>query len=71
MITNQVIQTSIEELPIALTSQWNRKLNGFSLMESYGEISYKKVKAYFDLAVELMNESNDGATVLKDRKSVV
>lgn len=57
-------KTRIEELPSTALEYWVRKLNGFSLLTSYGQVDYKQAGAYFDVAVELMKISGNNASVL-------
>lgn len=57
-------KTKIEELPDTVLEDWVRKLNGFSLLTSYGKVDYKQARAYFDLAIELMKISGGNASVL-------
>ena len=57
-------KTKIEELPDTVLEDWVRKLNGFSLLTSYGKVDYKQARAYFDLAIELMKLSGGNASVL-------
>ena len=57
-------KTKIEELPDTVLEDWVRKLNGFSLLTSYGKVDYKQVRAYFDLAIELTKLSGGNASVL-------
>lgn len=57
-------KTKVEELPDTALEHWVRKLNGFSLLTSYGKVDYKQARAYFDLAIELMKSSGDNASVL-------
>lgn len=54
-------KTQIEELPMAMTKHWVRKLNAFRFDSANDLVKYKDVKAYFDLAIELMNEVGDAA----------
>lgn len=57
-------KTQIKELPVASAEQWVRKLNAFSLVASYGKVSYKEAQAYFDLTVELMSSNAMNAAIL-------
>lgn len=57
-------KTKIEELPDTVLEHWVRKLNGFSLLTSYGKVDYKQARAYFDLAIELMKSNGGNASIL-------
>lgn len=57
-------KTKVEELPDTVLEHWVRKLNGFSLLTSYGKVDYKQARAYFDLAIELMKSSGENASAL-------
>lgn len=57
-------KTVVEELPIALTKDWKRQLNMYSLVASYGETSYKEASGFLDLAVKLMKENGMDAAIL-------
>lgn len=58
-------KTSIKLLPVATAEHWIRKLNCFSLVASYGKVSYVEAKGYFDLAVELMEKNSQDSAILK------
>ena len=60
----QLNQKKVEELPDTVLEHWVRKLNGFSLLTSYGKVDYKQARAYFDLAIELMKSSGENASAL-------
>ena len=57
-------KTKIERLPIASSEYWIRELNAFCLVTSYGKVGYKEARAYFDLAVELMEVNGGNAATL-------
>lgn len=57
-------KTKIEELPVASTKHWVRQLNAFDFSSSFGEVNYKKVQAYLDVAVGLMEENDNSAAIL-------
>lgn len=57
-------KTKIAELPETAIEYWVRKLNGFSLLTSYGQVDYKQARAYFDLAIELMGTNGGNASSL-------
>lgn len=58
-------KTSISELPVASSEQWVRKINTFSSLNMKDEMNYKDVKAYLDLALELMTHNSNNSAVLK------
>jgi hypothetical protein len=56
-------KTEIIKLPESTEKQWVRKLNTFPLF--YHEVlDYKTVRGYFDMAVELMKNSNTNSAIL-------
>lgn len=57
-------KTKIEPLPVASTRQWVRHLATFDLATVSEKVGYKKVQAYLDLAVALMEENNGNAAIL-------
>lgn len=57
-------KTKIEKLPETAMEHWVRKLNGFSLLTSYGKVDYKQARSYFDLAIELMGTNGGNASSL-------
>ena len=57
-------KTKIEELPVASTKHWVRQLNAFDFTASYGKVNYKKVQAYLDIAIGLMEENDNNAAIL-------
>lgn len=57
-------KTAIAPLPNTALEMWVRKLNGFSLLTSYGKVDYKQARAFFDLAIELMDTNGGNASVL-------
>lgn len=58
-------KTKIQVLPGLAETFWVRKLNQFALLTSYGEVDYKQARSYFDLSIELMEESGGDAAVFK------
>lgn len=57
-------KTSIEELPTASVEQWVRKINTFTAVDSKDTVNFKEVRAYLDLAIDLMRDNNDNAAIL-------
>lgn len=58
-------KTSVESLPVPSVEHWVNKLNTFHSIPSRGEINYKRVKAFFDLAITSMRTNNGNAAALK------
>jgi hypothetical protein len=58
-------KTLIAELPAAAVEQWVRRINAFTAFDVRASMNYKEVQAYFDLAVELMQENSENSAVLK------
>ena len=57
-------KTSIDELPTASVEQWVRKINTFTAFDTKEKMNFKEVRAYLDMAIELMQENNDNAAIL-------
>lgn len=57
-------KTSIDELPTASVEQWVRKINTFTAFDSKERMNFKEVRAYLDMAIELMQENHDNAAIL-------
>ena len=57
-------KTKIEELPLASTSHWVRRLNAVDFLASYGGVNYKTAQVYIDAAIELMQSNNHNAAIL-------
>lgn len=57
-------KTSIEELPKASIEQWVRKINAFTAFDTKEEMNFKEVRAYLDMAIDLMQDNNDNAAIL-------
>ena len=57
-------KTSIEKLPIESMAKWKRELGGFDFSSSTGKIGYRRVCAFFDLAIELMKANGENTAVL-------
>lgn len=58
-------KTKIKELPLASTSHWVRRLNAVDYLAPYGGVNYKTAQGYIDAAIELMQENNNNAAILK------
>ena len=62
-------KTEIKELPKAMVESWVRRLNDFKFSED--PINYKEVRAFIDLAIELMEkEENTQSTMLYALKMI-
>ena len=57
-------KTQIIQLPITKEEDWVRHLNSFNLTTNYGQVDYKLVKSYLDLAVELTVKNNNASALL-------
>lgn len=57
-------KTSIDELPTASVEQWVRKINTFTSFDTKEKMNFKEVRAYLDMAIELMQENRDNAAIL-------
>lgn len=57
-------KTKVIKLPMASDDYWRKELNAFDLVTSYGQVNYKMVESYLELAVKLMKENNDNAAIL-------
>ena len=57
-------KTTIKSLPDAIVENWVNKLNSYSVIFStYEKVNYKNVRAYLDLAIELMNKNGNSAII--------
>ena len=57
-------KTEVIELPKASVEQWVRKINAFSIFNKKEYFNYKEVRAYLDLAIELMQDNKGNAAIL-------
>lgn len=57
-------KTKIEELPVASTKHWVRQLNAFDFSTTTGKVNYRRVQAYLDAAVSLMEENDNNSAIL-------
>ena len=57
-------KTEIHELPVASVEQWVRKINLVSVIQRNGKLDFIGVRAYLDLAIELMQKHKDNAAIL-------
>lgn len=57
-------KTKIEELPVASTKHWVRQLNAFDFSSPVEMANYKKVQAYLDAAIGLMEENENSAAII-------
>ena len=57
-------KTEIQELPVAAVEQWVRKINSVSAIQRDGKMDFIAVRAYLDLAIELMQKNKDNSAVL-------
>ncbi|UCZ53467.1 RNA-directed DNA polymerase [Bacillus shivajii] len=63
-------KTTITPLPMAATEQWIRRLNSFLKYNKKDYMDFKDVRAYLDLAIQLVHENNNSA-ILKYAIKVV
>lgn len=57
-------KTKVAQLPGALSEGWVRQLNAYSLIAPFGKVGYKEARSYMDLAIELMQKSENNSAVL-------
>ena len=57
-------KTDIQELPVASVEQWVRKLNFVSAIQRNEKLDFIGIRAYLDLAVELMRKNKNNSAVL-------
>lgn len=57
-------KTSIDELPTASVEQWVRKINTFTSFDTKETMNFKEVRAYLDMAIDLMQDNGDNAAIL-------
>ncbi len=57
-------KTAIKELPTASVEQWVRKINAFTAIDEKKVMNFKEVRAYLDLAIELMQDNNENAAII-------
>lgn len=57
-------KTEVVELPKAAAEQWVRRINAFSIFRDKEYLNYKEVRAYLDLAIELMQENKKNSAIL-------
>ncbi len=57
-------KTAIEELPTASVEHWVRKINAFTVFNDKEIMNFKEVRAYLDMAIDLMKENNNNAAIL-------
>lgn len=58
-------KTKIDELPKGAVAQWTRKLNASHLLVRGQKADFIAVRAYLDLAIELMSLNKDNSAILK------
>lgn len=57
-------KTKIIELPTAMTKQWKRQLEHPQQFYRNGIFDYKSARAYFDNAIEILNNNGNDAAIL-------
>lgn len=58
-------KTEIKKLPIAMTSQWVRRLNSFDLTADYMDfVGLDKVRRFLDAAIDLTCANNNNAAII-------
>lgn len=57
-------KTSIAKLPLAMTEQWTRRIVPVAILTSYGQVDYKKCRAYLDSALEIAESEKWNSSVL-------
>ena len=51
-------------MPTASVEQWVRKINTFTAIDKKEVMNFKEVRAYLDLAIELMQDNNENAAII-------
>ena len=57
-------KTEILELPLASTEHWLRKINTFVFADVNKELKFNEVRAFLDIALDLMKENKENAAIL-------
>lgn len=57
-------KTEIKELPVASAEQWVYKINTVSIMYRNGKLDFIGIRAYLDLAIELMQNNKINTAIL-------
>ncbi len=57
-------KTKIEELPLASSSHWIRKLKRFVFLSKNDKIGLNEVRAFLDIALDLMNKNENNSSVM-------
>lgn len=57
-------KTKVEALPFLEDAMWVRKINSFNLINNHGMSDYRFVKAFLDLALDLMKSNGENAAIL-------
>lgn len=57
-------KTIVETLPFLEDAKWVREINSFDLISSHGMYDYRYVKAFLDLALDLMKANGENAAIL-------
>ena len=57
-------KTEIEELPLASSEHWIRKLNRFVFVNKEDKIGLNEVRAFLDIALELMKENKNNSAII-------
>ncbi len=57
-------KTEIEELPLASSEHWIRKLNRFVFVNKEKKIGLNEVRSFLDIALELMKENKNNSAII-------
>ena len=57
-------KTEIKPLPVATVERWVRKLNTFIILEQMEYIKFNEVRAYLDLAIELVQNNKENTAII-------
>lgn len=57
-------KTEIAKLPLASTEQWIRKLNTYTFIDESRPLKLNEIRAYLDIALDLMQKNKDNAAIL-------
>lgn len=57
-------KTEIAKLPLASTEHWIRKLNTYTFVDESRPLKLNEIRAYLDIALDLMQRNKDNAAIL-------
>jgi hypothetical protein len=57
-------KTEISKLPLASTEHWIRKLNTYTFVDESRPLKLNEIRAYLDIALDLMQRNKDNAAIL-------